>query len=62
MFRKWCPMKISPAEPLQMEWIDQQEWELAKLLRKLHWIGTEQEAGLVSLGAALLRQGMPGRR
>jgi len=54
--------EISPAEPLQMEWIDQQEWELAKLLRKLHWIGTEQEAGLVSLGAALLRQGMPGRR
>ena len=45
-----------------MEWIDQQAWELVKLFRKLPWVGTEQEAGPISLGAALLRQGMPGRR
>ena len=36
------------AEPLPMESIDQQEWELVKLLRKPSWIGMEQEAEVVA--------------
>ena len=40
-YKVMCPMEISPEEPFLMESIDQQEWELAKLLRKsVDWNGT----------------------
>jgi hypothetical protein len=42
-------MEISSAQQLPIESVDQQEsWELVKFIRKLRWIGMEQEAELVA--------------
>jgi len=41
--------KTSSAQQLPIESVDQQEsWELVKLIRKLRWIGMENEAELLA--------------
>jgi hypothetical protein len=42
-------METSSAQQLPIESVDQQEsWELVKLIRKLRWIGMEEEAELLA--------------